>query len=616
MTSRLRRTALEAICDTFAPGSVELGVPDRLLELARLNPSVGEAQLNALLSYFAVRSFPRAPHARREAELRAWCDSRITARRAAFNALRRGVLLAYYAHPQAQARIGYPGPLGPPRTARPPRIQTTDATDLACDVCVVGSGAGGGVAAAVLAQAGLEVVVLEAGRAVGEADFVGDELEAYRTLYWGAAAATTDDGGIGLLTGECLGGTTTINWTTSFRTPDVVREEWGGPFPTDEFTSSLDAVSARSGVNTDHNLPSSRDAIMKRGLDALGWHVAPMPRNVRGCDQNGVCGYCGFGCQLGAKQSTLVTWLEDAYAAGARIVTETRAARILTHGGRVAGVEARSRDGRAAVVRARAVVVACGALQTPALLSRSGLGNANVGQHLHLHPVTAVSAIFDEEIRPWTGTIQALYSDQHADLDDGYGLKYETGPIHPGVLVAFAPWRSAAQHASLLAQLPRTTGIGLLLRDRGAGSVRISCSGRLRVRYRLAEDDAGRLLVGIDGAARVLEAAGARRIRSSHARGLSYEPGRGARRRFVAAVERDGFAPGRCAFFSFHHMGSARLGGSPARSACAWDGETWDVRGLYVMDGSSFPSASGVNPMLTIEAIAHMNGSRLAAALA
>jgi choline dehydrogenase-like flavoprotein len=451
---------------------------------------------------------------------------------------------------------------------------------------------------------------------VTEADFVGDELDAYRTLYWGAAAATTDDGGIGLLTGECLGGTTTINWTTAFPTPDALREEWGGPFRGDDFSRSLTAVAERSAVNTDHNTPSSRDAIMKRGLDMLGWHVAPMPRNVRGCDQNGVCGYCGFGCQLGAKQSTLVTWLEDAHAAGARVVTDTRAERIATVRGLVAAVEATTRDGRRIAVRARTVVVAAGALQTPALLLRSGVRNTNVGRHLHLHPVTAVSALFDDDVRPWTGTIQALYSDQHAQLDDGYGLKYETGPIHPGVLVAFAPWRSAAAHAQLLGDLLRTSGVGLLLRDRGSGLVRLTRSGRLRVSYRLAADDARRLRVGIDGAARILEAAGARRIQSSHARQLRYEPAPGRRERFLEQVDREGFAPGRCAFFSFHHMGSAHVGADPATSACNWDGETWDVRGLYVMDGSSFPSASGVNPMLTIEAIAHMNASRLAASLA
>jgi choline dehydrogenase-like flavoprotein len=482
-------------------------------------------------------------------------------------------------------------------------------------VCVIGSGAGGGVAGAVLARAGLDVVLLEAGPAVSEADFVGDELEAYRRLYWGAAAATTDDGGIGLLTGQCLGGTTTVNWTTSFRTPDALREEWGGPFTSDEFTRSLDAVWDRSGVNMDHNDPSTRDAIMRRGLEALGWHVAAMPRNVRGCDQNGICGYCGFGCQLGAKQSTLVTWLEDAHAAGARIVVDTRAERVMADRGRAHGVEALTRAGTRVTIRARAVVVAGGALQTPALLLRSGLDNQNVGRHLHLHPVTGVSALFDEDVRPWTGTIQALYSDQHADIEHGYGLKYETGPIHPGVIVGFAAWRSAEDHAALLGNLSRSSGIGLLLRDRGAGEVRLARNGRLRVRYRLGDDDARRLRIGIDGAARILEAAGAQRVYSSHARKLSYEPGPGRRERFLADVDREGFAPGRCTFFSFHHMGSARVGASAAVSACKWDGETWELPGLYVMDGSSFPSASGVNPMLTIEAIAHMNASRLAAEL-
>src|SRR5438132_2966174 len=248
-----QRRALDAICDTFAPGSVELGVPEQVLDLARLNPSVEERDLRLLLSLFALRRFAHLPAARREAVLRAWCDSRLAMRRAAFHGLRKGALLAFYSHADVQERIGYPGPLGAPATARPSRIQTTPAADLDCDVCVVGSGAGGGVAAAVLAQAGLDVVVLEAGPAVTEADFVGDELEAYRRLYWGAAAATTDDGGIGLLAGECLGGTTTVNWTTSFHTPGAVRAEWGGPFPSDDFTRSLDTVAERSGVNTDHN---------------------------------------------------------------------------------------------------------------------------------------------------------------------------------------------------------------------------------------------------------------------------------------------------------------------------------------------------------------------------
>src|SRR5262249_27416007 len=293
--------------------------------------------------------------------LLAWCDSRLAAKRAAFQALRKGALLAFYSHPENQDRIGYPGALGEPAGARPARIQTTPAGDMNCDVCVVGGGGGGAVAPAGLAPGGRGVLAPGAGPGVSGWDFVGDEPDAYRRFYWGAAAATTDDGGIGLLAGECLGGTTTLNWTTSFPTPQPLREEWGGPFTSDEFTRSLDVVAVRIGVGTDYNTPSTRDATTRRGLENLGWHVAAMPRNVRGCDQNGVCGYCGFGCQLGAKQSTLVTWLEDAHTAGARIVVETRAERVVSRGGKAAGVDAVTRDRPRIALRSRAVLVAGGA---------------------------------------------------------------------------------------------------------------------------------------------------------------------------------------------------------------------------------------------------------------
>jgi choline dehydrogenase-like flavoprotein len=154
------------------------------------------------------------------------------------------------------------------------------------------------------------------------------------------------------------------------------------------------------------------------------------------------------------------------------------------------------------------------------------------------------------------------------------------------------------------------------LRDESEGEVRSRREGSPRVRYRLTAKDVDHVRTGVDGAAQILEAAGARRILSSHQRLVSYEPGRSTRAEFVRAADAVGYGPGRCAFYGFHQMGSARIGGSPSTSACNPEGQTWDVRGLYVMDGSSFPSASGVNPMITIEALAHLNASRLAARLA
>src|SRR5438445_9202305 len=284
---------------------------------------------------------------------------------------------------------------------------------------------------------------------------------------------------------------------------------------------------------------------MERGLRRLGWHVDAMPRNVRGCEQGVICGRCGFGCPIGAKQSTLVTWLVDAQSAGARILTMTRANRIRIAGGRAKGVEAQTAAGQAVTVRAQSVVVAAGALHTPVLLGRSGLENANIGRHLHLHPTVGVVATFAQEIRPWEGTMQALYSDEHRDLDGGYGLKYETAAVHPGVLVAYSPWEDAGTHRELVQQLRRMSGIGVLLRDRSEGEVRVGRDGEPHVRYRLDDFDLRHVRVGVDGAARIFEAAGAQRIFSSHARLVSYEPGRGSREEFVRDADAVGYGPGR-----------------------------------------------------------------------
>jgi long-chain-alcohol oxidase len=618
MNARQRR-ALEAICETFCSGAHDAGVPDTFLGLV---PPSDRPMLMRLLGLWDLpflhgrrRRFSSLPAAQREDVLRAWRDSRLTAKRQAFQGLRKGATIAYFG---TVGVPGYPGPRGAPSEARPRRIVPAAPQGLLdCDVCVVGSGAGGGVAAAVLAAAGLDVVVLEAGPHYEDADFDGDELASYRRLYLDAAALTTDDGGVGLLAGTCLGGTTMINYTTSFRTPDEVRAEWGAPFGSDDFTGALDAVCERLGVGTDENRPSARDDAMARGLRALGWHVDAMPRNVRGCDQGQVCGYCGFGCPLGAKQSTLVTWLADAQRDGARILVETRAERITVERGVATGVEAITAAGERVTVRARAVVVACGALHTPLLLRRSGLGNEHVGRHLHLHPATGVLGVFADEVRPWEGTLQALYSDEHSDLDGaGYGLKYETAPVHPGLLAAFSAWPGAAEHAELMAQLPHVAGIGVLLRDQSEGEVQARRDGSPRVRYRLGDADVAHVRTGVDGAAQILEAAGAERVFSSHQRLVSYEPSRSARADFVRAADAVGYGPGRCVFYGFHLMGTARMGGSPASAACGPEGELWDTRNVVVADGSAFPSASGVNPMVTIEAIAHLNASRLAARLA
>jgi long-chain-alcohol oxidase len=647
LTPRQQR-ALELICDAFLPraegwpSALELGIPEAIADALDFNPrSKDRAQVLQLLDFWdshlhslftigKLKSFSALSEQDRIRILRSWADSSIGKRRAAFQALRKAVGFLHVMLPGANGgrsavwdHLGYPGPL---RTKQPPSPRPLNVTvpdrdmNLSCEVCVVGSGAGGATAAAILAADGKDVIVLEAGSYYDDADFDGAEFSGFRNLYAEAGFAATADHSVGLLAGECFGGSTVINYCTSFRTPDEIRTEWaaaGAPwFTSAEYTRSLDAVCERLHVNLDHNRVSHREQILDRGLRALGWHVDAMPRNAIGCDQGKVCGYCGYGCALGAKQSSTKTWLADAQRDGARFVVETRAARVRIEAGSATGVEARSKGGHRVNIHCKTVVSACGSIHTPALLLRSGLRNEHIGRHLHLHPVSNVCGVFDEEIRPWEGTMQAIYSDEHRYLTGNYGVKYETTALQPVIAAAVLPWREPQLYRSLLKKLSHVSAIGVLVRDRDGGRVTIDDEGHPVSRYALSRFDREHLRSGFTGAARILEAAGARLIFSPHAKWCAYEPGpSGSLDSFTQAMDSAGWDSGRVALFSFHLQGTARLGGSAKSSATNPEGQVWETRNLYVIDSSSFPSASGVNPMISIEAIAHRNASALAARL-
>ncbi len=647
LTPRQHR-ALEDICDAFCPGgdgvptARELGVADAVVGAIGKNPRQAERkQLQALLGLWdspalgaigggGWRRFSEMTPMQREEVLLSWAASRVPQRRAVFQALRKATLLFYYMLPAsgdggrnpAWDAIGYDGPLGKLESAPPKSLRITPVerdTMLTCDVVIVGSGAGGGTAAAVLAGAGLDVIVIEAGGYYDDEDFDGSELNAITNFYMAAPPASVDQS-VSLIAGSCLGGGTVVNYSTSFRTPDEIRDEWasGGvpAFSSDDYTASLDAVCDRLGVSQEYNDPSSREQKLQEGCVKLGWHVDAMPRGVRNCAQGKECGYCGLGCRVGAKQSVVKTWLADAHQAGARLITRTKVSRVLIDGGAARGVAGVTDDGHHLTVRSKAVIAACGALHTPALLKRSGLTNPNIGKNLKLHPATAVMGIFDEELKPWEGVMQALYSDQYRNLHDGYGLKYETAAGHPHLMLQFIPWTGQRAHFELMQALSNTVPLGVLLRDRDGGEVRVGRDGEPIIRYKLSEFDAGHMRTGIDGAAQIFEAAGAQRIYSPQTRWVAYEPGHnGSREQFMAEADAAGYGAGQLPLGSFHIMGTARMGGSSATSACDPAGQTWDARDLYVCDGSTFPSASGVNPQISIESIAHMTARGLAAKL-
>ena len=630
----------EAVLAALAAGilgeAYDPAVPGRMLEiLGRTANRRDREQLLGVLRALDSRAgallltgrpapLPGASAAAAEAVVRRWAGGRLPLQRRLAAAVGPVALLAAYAWPgPARDATGYPGPLGPapdvPRRLEPLRPQGEE--ELACDVVVVGSGAGGGVVAAGLARAGLDVVVLEKGGYAAERDFTHQEGDAYRDLYLYAMTLTTDDLGCRIIAGSTLGGGTVVNYSTSFVTPPAVLAEWAEvsgveAFASGEVAAAGAAVAARVGVTEGQSRPGVRDQLLERGLARLGWHAGPLPRNVRGCPQDAGCGWCGFGCRVGAKQSTLVTYLEEAAAAGARLVVGADARRVLTAGGRAIGVEARTGGGHRLVVRAQAVVAAAGAIETPALLLRSGLGG-QVGRHLRLHPGTAAMGVFDEPVRWWEGTLQARYSAQLRERLGPYAPIFETVPVHPGTAAVALPWRSAAEHRALMERSANLSLVGVLCRDSGAGRVRVDRDGSPRVRWRLAPADEARMAEGLAAAGEVLAAAGASEVFSVHRQRFAFRPGDpGGQRAWAEATRRAGFGGGRATLASYHQMGSCRMGTDPASSAVGPDHQTHELPGLYVADASLFPTASGVNPMLSVMALAHRAAGLLAARLA
>jgi choline dehydrogenase-like flavoprotein len=257
-------------------------------------------------------------------------------------------------------------------------------------------------------------------------------------------------------------------------------------------------------------------------------------------------------------------------------------------------------------VRAKAVVLAAGSIHSPALLLRSGVSLPALGKHLALHPATAVFGEMDEAVRPWTGTVQAHYSDQFADLHEGYGFKFETAPVHPSLQALATPWTSSDQFREWMGRLPRTALAGILLRDRFGGRVRVDREGNPIVDYHLSRYDRRHLRRAIAAAAELMEAAGAREIWLPLAQPVSYRPGaKNARADWLRRVDAAGWGANQLLLVTFHQMASCRMGASRRGSVVDAEHRVWGIRNLYVADASTFPSASGVNPMLTVMAIAY-----------
>jgi choline dehydrogenase-like flavoprotein len=470
-----------------------------------------------------------------------------------------------------------------------------------CEVAIVGSGAGGAVAAALLAEAGVDVLVLEAGDHYNRDNYPAGRLEAITQMYR-EAGLTMAEGSppIPIPVAKVVGGTTVINSGTCFRAPDEILENWRAEFGI-PWARELDADFAEAEdflhvTQLDPERMGRNGQLAMEGAAALGISAAPIHRNAGNCVQ---CSSCPFGCEIDAKRGMHVSYLPRAVAAGARVRSGVEAQRVLVEDGRAVGLVCSARDEsgrqRPFTVRARrAVIAAGGAFGTPELLLRSGLGGSEVGRNLHIHPACWVGGRYEEEVRGWEGVMQSFYVDeweaQHRVL-----LEATFTPLAFG-----GAWLvgTGAEHQRSMLDFGHVGSIGVHLCDRSKGRIGVANEGALRTSYKLTSDDARQIVFGIARAAEIHFAAGATEVYPNIPRAGVLKPGD------LPLFESTRFKPSELRLEAFHPMGTARIAADPRRGVCAPDGSVNGTPGLYVADASLFPTSVGVNPMMTIIAFA------------
>lgn len=500
--------------------------------------------------------------------------------------------------------------------------------DLSPDVCIIGSGAGGAVAAALLQQAGLKVVVLEEGGYFTSTRFRMREDECYPQLYQESAQRTTKDVSVSIFQGRAVGGTTVVNWTTCFRTPASTLERWNRTHGAAAITAEGLAPHFRAIEQRLHiqKIPladvNRNNRLLWDGCQALDFGVETLHRNVKQCIQSG---YCGMGCPVDAKQSMLVSFLPDAVDAGATVVSRCRATRLVYEAGRVARIEGALLDawglkptGVRLVVRPKYVILSAGAIGTPAVLLRSGTEDPHdrIGRRTFLHPVIVSAGEYDEPVAGYRGAPQGVASHHFADRGDEVGYFLEAAPIYPLLLATAFPGFGPA-HRTFMTKLPNLAahialaidghhegeeGGRVVLRPSGAPVLDYTVSAKTWSALRQAQHDLARLQLET----------GARAVYTLH-----YGEGPVRSSRDLAQVRDRPFGPHDVGVFSAHQMGGAGISDDPQRGVVrSEDLRHHHVRNLHVIDGSVFPTSAGVNPQLSIYGLAHWTASRLAAAWA
>ncbi len=601
-----------------APGPATLHAFDTWL--ASIPPEIAKGMLGAIwtleLSTLVthLRPFSSLSLAARMNALLGWEQSSSHAARTLLRTVLTPLKLAHMDRPEMFRHVGCRYELEPARDETPRWLaqvmngrEIEEDLELECEVVVIGTGAGGAAAAYELASRGRAVLLLEEGDFHRRSSFNARTTRAYKNLYRDQGLTVAiGNVPIPLWAGRAVGGSTVINSGTCYRTPERTFAYWRSRhgLPLDFSSQAMDPyyrrVEAMLQVTPASPLHTGAiGPIIARGASRLGLHHDLLQRNAPDCDGQGVC--C-FGCPTGAKRSTDVSYVPAALMKGAQLITAAHVDTVDIVAGRARGVTAtlgpKRADGKRPrlVVKASAVVVACGALNTPLLLGRSKACRTSgmLGKNLSLHPASKVFALFDERVDQWKGIPQGVTIDHFADE----GLLFEGGSVPFDIAALGVSW-TGTRYTELMEQYPHLATFGFMIQDHSRGSVRSGLRGSPLIQYHLEERDVARMQRGFEILCEVFQKAGARRVLP-----LIVGSDEVNTELDLAALKRRKLAPGDFEVTAFHPLGTCRIGADPQRSCLGPEHEAHDVEALYVCDGSAIPSSLGVNPQMTIMAMA------------